>query len=67
MSYPAGVPEDPDSSRWAHEDLRLLAWQEGYSAFTVSRSSVAAVRNYVAKQEESITENAPFRKSISTS
>jgi len=42
------------SSRWVHEDLRLpqFTWQEGYGAFTVSRSNVATVRNYIARQEE---------------
>lgn len=43
-----------DSSRWIHDDLRLskFAWQEGYGAFTVSKSNVASVRQYVRGQEE---------------
>lgn len=34
------------SSRWIHEELRVprFGWQEGYGAFTVSRSNVQAVR-----------------------
>jgi hypothetical protein len=37
-----------------HEDLRLpqFAWQEGYGGFTVSRSNITTVRNYIARQEE---------------
>jgi REP element-mobilizing transposase RayT len=43
-----------DSSRWIHSDLRLphFAWQEGYGAFTVSRSHLDSVREYVRGQEE---------------
>jgi putative transposase len=43
-----------DSSRWIHDELRLtkFAWQEGYGAFTVSKSGVATVREYVKGQEE---------------
>ena len=43
-----------DSSRWIHEELRAtkFAWQEGYGAFTVSRSNLVAVRAYIANQEE---------------
>jgi putative transposase len=42
------------SSRWIHEELRVsrFGWQEGYGAFTVSRSNVQAVRQYIATQEE---------------
>ena len=42
------------SSRWMHEKIRrpAFAWQEGYGAFTVSRSNVAAVREYIAGQVE---------------
>jgi putative transposase len=31
---------------------RNFAWQDGYGAFSVGRSSVAAVRRYIANQEE---------------
>jgi REP element-mobilizing transposase RayT len=43
-----------DSSKWIHEELRQndFAWQEGYGAFTVSKSDVDAVRRYVQDQEE---------------
>jgi len=42
------------SSRWIHEELRVprFGWQEGYGAFTVSRSNVPAVRHYIATQAE---------------
>jgi len=42
------------SSRWIHEELRMprFGWQEGYGAFTVSRSNVQAVRDYIATQPE---------------
>lgn len=43
-----------DSSRWIHDELKIakFGWQEGYGAFTVSKSSVPAVRQYVREQEE---------------
>jgi REP element-mobilizing transposase RayT len=43
-----------DSSKWIHSELRLphFAWQEGYGAFTVSRSHLDSVREYVRGQEE---------------
>ena len=43
-----------DSSRWIHDELGLsrFAWQEGYSAFTVSKSGLTTVREYVKGQEE---------------
>jgi REP element-mobilizing transposase RayT len=43
------------SSKWIHETfarLRRFAWQEGYGGFTVSRSAVPKVRDYIAKQKE---------------
>jgi putative transposase len=42
-----------DSSRWIHDEMRVpkFEWQEGYGAFTVSSSNVAAVREYVRDQE----------------
>jgi hypothetical protein len=33
-------------------ELRSFSWQEGYSAFTVSQSSVEAVRACIAHQAE---------------
>ncbi len=43
-----------DSSRWLHEEvgLPLFSWQEGYGAFTVSRSDLERVGNYVRRQED---------------
>jgi len=42
------------SSRWVHEEMNVprFAWQEGYGAFTVSASNIAAVRRYIATQAE---------------
>ena len=41
------------SSGWMHEQQhRLFAWQDGYGAFTVSRSSLPSVLRYVAEQEK---------------
>ena len=42
------------SSAWVHEEigLRAFAWQEGYSAFTVSATARESVQNYIAHQEE---------------
>jgi len=42
------------SSVWVHEKigLRAFAWQEGYAAFTVSATERAAVRSYIANQED---------------
>jgi len=42
------------SSGWAKDNLGWhdFGWQTGYAAFSVSKSNVAAVRAYIAKQEE---------------
>jgi len=42
------------SSIWIHDEIGMkqLAWQEGYSAFTVSPTARQAVRKYIANQEE---------------
>ncbi len=43
------------SSRWLHEtypNLRDFAWQEGYGAFSVSKSQEEAVKRYIAGQAE---------------
>jgi len=41
------------SSVWAADNHEpLFAWQEGYSAFTVSWMHIEAVRKYIATQEE---------------
>jgi len=43
------------SSKWVHETFRDLAdfdWQDGYAAFTVSRSALDKVVEYVQAQQE---------------
>ena len=43
-----------NSSKWAHEnkrDLQDFAWQDGYAAFTVSRSQVESVQQYIRDQK----------------
>lgn len=43
------------SSHWIHENIQganLFAWQNGYSAFSVSHSAVPDVKKYIANQEE---------------
>lgn len=43
------------SSKWVHEtfeELGEFAWQEGYGAFTVSKSMEPAVKRYLAGQQE---------------
>jgi putative transposase len=43
------------SSKWVHETFPTLgtfAWQEGYSAFSVSKSQEDAVKKYIAGQVE---------------
>lgn len=43
-----------ESSRWVHEALRErdFGWEDGYGAFTVGRSELDRVREYIARQEE---------------
>ena len=44
-----------NSSGWIHETFPLLsdfAWQEGYGAFTVSRSNLDAVARYIGSQRQ---------------
>jgi REP element-mobilizing transposase RayT len=39
-----------DSSKWIHEEfphLRDFRWQDGYGAFTVSKSNLAGVIDYI--------------------
>ena len=43
------------SSAWMHEAFPALtdfAWQEGYSAFSVSKSQEVAVKTYIANQKD---------------
>jgi len=42
-----------DSSKWIHEafpDLHNFGWQDGYGAFTVSKSNVPSVVSYIQNQ-----------------
>lgn len=43
-----------NSSSWAHDTLGFaeFGWQDGYGAFSVSKSAVDQVRAYIANQEE---------------
>ena len=44
-----------NSSKWIHDtfpELTDFAWQEGYSAFTVSKSMEPAVKKYIQNQAE---------------
>jgi len=40
-----------NSSRWMSEHGMRFAWQEGYGAFSVSKSNVGAVTRYINNQE----------------
>jgi REP element-mobilizing transposase RayT len=41
-----------NSSRWVRQAKhKRFAWQTGYTAFSVSRSNVVKVREYIAEQE----------------
>ena len=42
------------SSVWIHEEIGVkeFAWQDGYSAFSVSATARDAVKKYIAHQEE---------------
>jgi putative transposase len=41
-----------NSSKWMNESGHLFAWQEGYGVFSVSMSNLAAVSDYIGRQEE---------------
>ncbi len=44
-----------DSSKWIHEEfqeLKNFAWQDGYGSFSVSKSSVPKVVDYIKNQRE---------------
>ena len=44
-----------DSSKWIHEEfsaLRNFGWQDGYGVFTVSKSNVPMVIQYIQNQRE---------------
>jgi putative transposase len=43
-----------NSSKWVHEskpELMSFGWQDGYAAFTVSKSQVDPVREYIREQK----------------
>jgi REP element-mobilizing transposase RayT len=42
------------SSKWVHDEIGLseFAWQDGYSAFSVSPTARPGVQRYIANQEE---------------
>jgi putative transposase len=41
-----------NSSKWMNEHGHRFAWQEGYSAFSVSISNTAVVAKYIRSQEQ---------------
>ncbi len=41
-----------NSSKWANESGHVFSWQDGYGAFSVSSSNVAAVTAYINAQAE---------------
>lgn len=44
-----------NSSKWLHEnfaDMNIFSWQNGYGVFTVSKSQISIVENYINNQEE---------------
>lgn len=41
-----------NSSRWVSSHVRGFSWQEGYAAFSVSKSNLAAVSRYIGTQKE---------------
>ena len=44
-----------DSSKWIHEEfpsLHNFGWQDGYGAFTVSKSNIPSVIKYIQNQRE---------------
>lgn len=44
-----------NSSKWVHEtkpSLQQFGWQDGFSAFTVSKSQIEPVRKYILEQKE---------------
>ncbi len=40
------------SSEWIRKEIARFHWQDGYSAFTVSKSQIDRVRQYIATQAE---------------
>ena len=61
LSRPVHAPSEiakwlkAESSKWIHEEfeqMRTFAWQDGYGAFSVSKSNVPAVVDYIKLQRE---------------
>ena len=53
------------SSKWLNEEksrLRKFGWQDGYAAFSVSESSVKAVRQYIRNQQQPLFRRADARR-----
>ena len=40
-----------NSSKWMNDEGHLFAWQRGYAVFSISVSNLAAVENYISRQE----------------
>jgi len=40
-----------NSSSWMSDEIGQFAWQQGYGAFSVSKSNMAAVMTYIQNQE----------------
>jgi putative transposase len=54
---PSGIAQllKGESSKWIHEEfegLRKFGWQDGYAVFTVSKSIVPKVVDYILNQRE---------------
>jgi putative transposase len=41
-----------NSSRWISSHVHGFGWQEGYAAFSVSKSNINAVAKYIGEQKE---------------
>jgi putative transposase len=41
-----------NTSSWMSDEIGKFSWQEGYGAFSVSKSNMAAVQRYVQNQEK---------------
>ena len=55
-----------NSSKWIHEtfpNVRMLAWQDGYGAFSVSHSAIPAVVPYIRDQQKH-HEKMTFREEL---
>ena len=51
----SGLPQQGRSSKWTNEtfpEFGYFAWQEGYGGFTVSRSALPQVQEYITAQKQ---------------